>query len=136
MTDYHEWVRNAQRVDARYARPDLGTHAVGYVIGYTERPTLSIVTQNGRDLTWIADLCVPVDAGSDADRMAAFARRTQSREPATMDLATARRIVAEHECRTHGHDWDAILIPKISHLPGAFVCSRCRAKLTVTASEG
>lgn len=136
MTDYHEWVRNAQRVDARYARPGLGTHAVGYVIGYTERPTVHIVQQDGRDLTWIADLCVAVDQGSDADRMAAFARRDQGHKPPAMDLATARRIVAEHECSTHGHDWDAISIPMLSSLPGGFVCSRCRAKLTVTASEG
>ncbi|WP_326565093.1 hypothetical protein VSH64_24940 [Amycolatopsis rhabdoformis] len=131
MTNYEQWVRDGQRVEARYVHGD-GVHATGYVYAYSDRPTVVLVQEDGREVYWGADLCVPVDGGSNEARNAALARRSDT----PMDLATARRIVAEAECRAHGHDWDAIMVPMLSPLPGAFICSRCRAKLTVTASGG
>lgn len=46
------------------------------------------------------------------------------------ELAAAQRLVAEHECATHGHDFDA-LMSGLSNVPIAFTCSRCGFRLSV-----
>ncbi|WP_409186702.1 hypothetical protein F9C11_21675 [Amycolatopsis sp. VS8301801F10] len=74
MNDYSKWVRDGQRVEARYATGS-GVHATGYVYAYADRPTVHIVQPDGGDLSWIADLCVPVDGGSNDARNAALAKR-------------------------------------------------------------
>jgi len=55
---YDQWVREGRRVAAKYAAGD-GVHAVGRVISYTDRPTVTIVTDRGERISWIADLCKP-----------------------------------------------------------------------------
>lgn len=56
VPDYTQWVRDGQRVTAGFASGG-GAHAVGRVIAFTDRPTLLIETDDGRRVTWIADLC-------------------------------------------------------------------------------
>lgn len=55
---YIDWVSTSQRVDANYATGD-GRHATGRVIAYTDRPTVTIETDDGRRISWLAELCDP-----------------------------------------------------------------------------
>jgi hypothetical protein len=103
-TNYEWWVRNGQLVEARYAHGD-GVHAKGYVFAYANRPTVHIVRPDGTELTWIADLCVPADGGSNEARNAALARRghdggaTVAAEHLAQELAYWRGRAVEAERR-------------------------------------
>ena len=57
--DYFQWVREGAIVEAQYGA-GAGIHATGRVIAYTDRPTVTIETDDGRRVTWIADMCEPV----------------------------------------------------------------------------
>lgn len=61
-TDPMDWVASRSTVELRYAS-DGGVHAVGRVIAYTDRPTVTILTVSGDRVSWIADLCRPVEGG-------------------------------------------------------------------------
>lgn len=59
---YREWVRTRQRVEARTGQGEV--YATGVVFAYSEAPTVSIETEDGRNVAWRADMTqavTPVD---------------------------------------------------------------------------
>lgn len=55
-----KWVETGQRVEAHHAS-DSGVHAVGKVIAYTDAPTVVIETDDGRQVSWRADMTQAVE---------------------------------------------------------------------------
>jgi len=92
MSDYRQWVRDGQIVDARYAT-GRGVHARGVVYGYCDRPTLLIRCADGSTVSWVADLCEPT-TGEDVYQFVREmrpARREYSIQP-PIRPGTARRL--------------------------------------------
>jgi hypothetical protein len=86
LTKLEKWIHGQQYVEARYATNLDGPehHAAGVAIGYTDRPTLSIRTADGRIVSWVADLCVAVE--SPTSEKAALPTGGQERSPAVEHL--------------------------------------------------
>lgn len=112
------WVHKRQRVEARYT--DETVHAVGNVIAYTDAPTVVIETDEGRHVSWRADMTFVADDPS-KDKPGAY--RTAHRDGATLVKLRDNHWAAprEGECTPLYYsdaDMAEIAGPLVGVLPG------------------